>query len=149
MNVEKQKRIIDEQYFPYSNMTLEERNYYLYIIKNCRDISATRFPVDGKSKCDLVEMRLRKEANVIYMNGSLIIGEKVTECRSIDGIIYLDGKEIIVDYHITRLCVSEGIKEYTVLDEFKVLGEALKRRSMYNFDMTYSDEEEIMKGRIK
>lgn len=47
-------RILDEQDFPYENMTLDERNYYLDIIKNCKDICDTDNKADGISTCEII-----------------------------------------------------------------------------------------------
>ena len=47
--------ILDEQYFPYYNMTLEERNFYLKLLRNCKDICSTEQKVNNQDKCEIVE----------------------------------------------------------------------------------------------
>lgn len=141
--------ILDEQKFPYENMTLEERNYYINILKSCKDICDSINKVDNQSKCEIVSLNFKKEGNVINANGFLTIG---SENRCIDANIYISKKNIIVDMQITRL-LSNGTNEvYTVLDEFTVQNDKLKRFSQYNVDMKslYDEiENKEMKGRLK
>lgn len=142
--------ILDEQWFPYENMTLEERNRYLNIIKNCKDICDTDNKVDGVKNCELVELHLKKNLNKVSFNGSLTIGtDKQRENRCIEGELFLQNRNtIIVDYKIIRLNTNDDHKEYRVLDEFKIEKDIVKRRSQYNYDMI-SLYEEIEKGKIK
>lgn len=146
---ERYKRIIDEQYFPYYDMSYEERNYYLNIIRHCQDISCTIYKVDGISKCDLITMVLKKHDNVVYMNGAVQIGN---ENRYIDGVINIDSDNIYVNMSVTRLCVKDKNKEYKVEDKFYIEDGKLIRQSRYNNDAKYNyvnilDDE--MKGRLR
>ena len=125
--------ILDEQYFPYYNMTLEERNFYLKLLRNCKDICSTEQKVNNQDKCEIVEMSLKKnDENDIYAQGSLIINGEV---RCIDADIFKDDKKIFVDMHVTRLCNESSKKEYRVLDIFEIQSNKLKRTSEYNYDM--------------
>lgn len=142
--------ILDEQYFPYYNMTLEERNFYLKLLRNCKDICSTEQKVNNQDKCEIVEMSLKKnDENDIYAQGSLIINGEV---RCIDADIFKDDKKIFIDMHVTRLCNESSKKEYRVLDIFEIQSNKLKRTSEYNYDMKknineLSDEE--IKERLK
>lgn len=142
--------ILDEQYFPYYNMTLEERNFYLKLLRNCKDICSTEQKVNNQDKCEIVEMSLKKnDENDIYAQGSLIINGEV---RCIDADIFRDDKKIFIDMHVTRLCNESSKKEYRVLDIFEIQSNKLKRTSEYNYDMKknineLSDEE--IKERLK
>lgn len=141
------KKILDEQDFPYMGMTLEERNYYLNIIKNCKDIADTIHKVGNKSQCRILKLSLKKKENEISFNGFATIEH---ENRCIDGYLFLEKDSILVDMHITRLCVDDIHKEYTVLDEFKLVDDILKRKSRYNYDRhNYCDsiKDELLKGR--
>ena len=69
--------LLDEQRFPYENMTLEERNCYLNIIRNCKDICDSENKVDGVNNCKLVELHLKKKLNKVSFNVSLINKEKI------------------------------------------------------------------------
>ena len=144
-----EKNVETDKFFPYVNMTAEERNYYLNIIKNCKDICNSENKIDNQSKCELVELKLVKENRIIVFNGSVAIGK---ENRSIRGEIYLKKNQIIVDMHVTRLLANDEKKVYTVLDEFKLENDILKRRSMYNYDMKniYNEiKDEELKERIR
>lgn len=145
MEEEIKKQIIDEQYFPYINMTLEERNYYLEILNSCQDICDSKFKINNEGKCNIVEMHFKKVNDNITFNGSLNIGNKENRC--IDGTIYIETNKLIVDSHITRLGQINEFREYTVLDEFSILKNKIKRRSQYNFDMQSIYTE--MKGKTK
>lgn len=142
--------ILDEQWFPYENMTLEERNRYLNIIKNCKDICDTDNKVDGVKTCELVELHLKKNLNKVSFNGSLTIGtDKQRENRCIEGELFLQNRNtIIVDSKITRLSTNDEHKEYRVYDMFKLQNDVLKRSSVYNYDYkkTY---EEALEGKIR
>lgn len=141
---EKSKILLDEQRFPYIGMSLEERNYFLNIIRNCKDICDTRHSVDGQTKCELVQLSLKKSGSVVNADGSLSIGN---ENRTIEADIYFEKNGIIVDMLITRLCVEVEHKTYRVLDQFKLKNNKLLRTSSYNYDMksinTNVDNDEI------
>ena len=36
-----EEEIIKERYFPYEGITKEERDFYLYLLSNCKDIERT------------------------------------------------------------------------------------------------------------
>lgn len=138
--------ILDEERFPYKNMSLEERNFYLNIIRKCKDICDTENKVGNKSTCEIVELRLKKENNAVGFNGFLSIDN---ENRCIEGELFLQDKNtIMVDYKITRLSTTDEHKEYRVYDMFKLQNDVLKRSSVYNYDYkkTY---EEVVEGKIR
>lgn len=142
--------ILDEQQFPYENMSLEERNHYLNILKQCKDICDSKYEVNGEKQCQLVNMRLKKDAQQVSLNGTITIGQ--LENRCIDGYIFLEPSRIIVDMHITRLSPNKELLEYTVLDEFKLQDGKLIRNSYYNHDMKKilaEIDDELTKGMIK
>ena len=145
--------ILDEQRFPYEGMNIEQRNYYLNIIRNCKDIKDSEHKIDGESVCQILELSFKKKDSHVAINGLLSIGtDNVRENRCIEGLIFMESNNVIVDYHITRLCVGSVPTEYTVLDEFKLCDGKLMRNSFYNYDMKKIETEiddEIMKGRLK
>ena len=61
--------ILDEHKFPCENMSKEERNYYLNILRNCKDICDSNYKVNGIGKCDILQMRLVKYGNSILVEG--------------------------------------------------------------------------------
>lgn len=145
--------IIDEQYFPYVGMSLEQRNYYLNIIKNCKDVCDSENKIYNHGNGIMVAMSLKKEDAIVKFNGTLTFGpEGMHENRCIEGILYLKEKSIIVDYKITRLCVKEEPKEYRVFDEFKLENDVLKRKSLYDYNFKSICDEidnDEMKGKLK
>lgn len=141
--------LLDEKRFPCIGMSKDERNYCLNIIRNCKDICDTENKVNGISKCQIIEMHFRKENNDVRISGSLSINN---EFRTIEGYLYLEKDRILVDYKITRLCIANERKIYTVLDEFKLENDILKRRSQYNYNMKslYTEiNDETLKGRLR
>lgn len=141
--------VLDEKKFPYEGMTLDERNSYLNIINHCKDVCDSIYKVNGISKCQILEMRFKKNGNQVRINGIMSIG--TLENRCIDGFIFLEKDSIIVDALITRI-LKEGNFEYRVLDEFSIVDEKLVRKSFYNQDMQIITEEindSFMKGMIK
>lgn len=143
------KQILDEQKFPYENMSLEERNYFINILSNCKDICDSKYKVDNYSECEIVQLSLKKDGDVINANGFLCIGKNNIENRCIDANIYLNSNDILVEMQITRI-TSEDIVEYTVFDKFTIENDILKRISKYE-NNEYSDiiENEEMKGKLK
>lgn len=69
--------ILEEQNFPYINMSLDEARSIRYLIRNLPEL-------DGKA---LVSLSLVKKENKVHLNG-LIKGVKENE--SIDGTIFMD-----------------------------------------------------------
>ena len=55
------------------------------------------------------------------------------ENRCLDAKIYFKDSKIIVNMEITRLCVNDINKEYTVTDEFTYENNEVKRVSKYNY----------------
>lgn len=143
------QRLLDEKLFPHEGMSYEEMQFYLNnIIKNCKDICDTVYKVDNKSTCDVVEMKFKKNNKKIDFNGSVSIG---SEKRFVDGYIYIEKNDIVVDMHIIRLCVECENKEYRVLDQFKLYNKQLKRKSFYNYNIGSSledIEDEQVKGKL-
>ena len=147
-----EQEILNEKYYRFQDIDVNDRKYYLDIIKNCKDICDTEQEVDGCRTCQIVEMLFKKIGNRVVVNGSLTVGEKIKENRTIEADMYLDNGKVIVDMLITRLCTLDNIKKYRVLDEFSIIDNKLQRRSQYNYDMksiyTNIDNNE-MKGRLK
>lgn len=127
---ERFKRILDEQSFPYIGMSLEDRDFYLEIIKNCKDICDSENKVNGIGQGQLIEMAFKKNLIQITANGSISMG---SEYRSIEAEIYVRNKAILVDMIVTRLGVDVEHKVYKVSDEFRVKDNKLIRKSRYSY----------------
>ena len=141
-------KILDEQKFPCENMSKDERNYYLNILRNCKDICDSDNKVNSIGKCELLQTKLVKKEDFITFNGTMTI---CSESRSMSGFIFIKEDSIIVDMQVTRY-FDEGHKSYSTLDEFKLDNSKLIRRSQYNYNMDSIIEEienEEMKGKLK
>jgi len=145
--------LTDEKIFPYEKMTIQERDFYLDILKNCKDISDSDIKSGDESKCDLIYMHLVKYDDYVHANGCLSIGKiPYKENRCMDAKLYFKGNKIIVKMDITRLCVYDDKKEYSVIDEFVVENNKIKRVSKYNYKrglVSDTIENQKMKGRLK
>lgn len=146
--------LLDEKKFPYLNMSLEERNYYLNMIKCCKDIYNSNHKIGNSSTCDIIEMHLKKENDIVYFNGSLSIGDdKDTEYRCISGEIWSEKTNtVVVEMSVIRLKVKQGPEKYRVVDEFVLEDDKLFRKSYYNYEIKTIVEEidnKEMKGRLK
>ena len=135
-----EEEIILEQYFPYHNMDVEERDYYLNLLLHTKDISdsAVLISEDSKSTFEIVNMVLKKTPEFITFNGATTNGE---ENRWVDGKITLDGKPI--DYSVTDKFTFKGDKLY------RKTGYASARYFESEFD-TYSLDpvEELLKSKL-
>ena len=150
----KAKILLDEQKFPCFDMTKEERDMYLNIIYHCKDICDTENRVGTYSKCKIHEMVLRRKGNSVTFNGILSIGEdkdKTFEGRCIRGELYVDKDMILVYMNVERFKNIEQ-REYSVVDEFKLENDVLKRKTRYDYiesDIIENIKDEKMKGLIK
>ena len=140
--------VLDEQKFPCEKMSKEERNYYLNILRNCKDICNSDNKVNDTNKCEILECKLIKKEDFVTFNGSISIS---SENRSISGFIFVKEDSVIVDMQVTRY-FNEAHKSYSTLDEFKLKNNKLIRRSQYNYNMDSVIDEienEEMKGKLK
>jgi hypothetical protein len=141
-------KVLDEQRFPYENMSKEERNYYLNILQNCKDICDSENRVNNIGKCEILQTKLVKKEEFITFNGTMTISN---ENRSMSGFIFTKEDSVIVDMQVTRY-FDDGHKSYSTLDEFKLENDKLIRRSQYNYNMVSVIDEienEEMKGKLK
>ena len=151
-----EQRYKDAKYdhsFTAENITSKEREYYLNILKHCKDISDNDQKINGIGKCNILKILLTKKDGKINANGVLSIGIYPNiEYRTIDADIYIEDKKIIVDMLITRVMSNDNNKEYRVFDLFKIEKDKLIRKSEYNYNL-YSTkdniDDETMKGRLR
>jgi len=124
--------ILLENNFPYENMTIEERNRCLDILRHTKEISESEFLFNSnsESKYDIIFMNLYKEDGVHKFNGA--VGNN-SENRYIDGHIAFVGETIYVKTNITRLheLLSDDEKDITVFDVFVRKEDTLIRRTSY------------------
>lgn len=148
----KAKILLDEQKFPCFDMPKEERNMYLNIIRNCKDICNTENKVGIFNKCKIIQMVLRKKGSAVTFNGVLSIGEdNKFENRCVNGELYVDNNMILVYMNVERF-KNIGQREYSVVDEFKLENNILTRKTRYDYiktDIIEEVKDEKMKGLIK
>lgn len=149
---ENEKNTIYERGVSNIGITRNERDTYLNLIKNCKDIADSEHKIDGEGNCEIIKMYFEKKNGEITINGILSIGSKTKEKRCIDGYIYVEENSLLVDMHIVRVCADTLFDEYCVVDEFKKVNGTLIRESYYDYDMkkikTKIKNEEI-EGKIK
>lgn len=154
-----EEEILLEQYFPYQNMELEERDYYLNLLLNTKDISDSDIlkNEDSKSSFEIVTMSLKKTPEFITFNGAIANEE---ETRMVDGIIIKKGNSYAVISNVYRLneLLEEDEKDYSITDKFTFKGNKLYRKSAYasgryfeaEFDaFTLDDVENLKRTKIE
>ena len=148
----KTKILLDEQKFPYFDMSKEERDSYLNVISHCKDIYETENKLGSSSKCKMHKMVLRKQGSAVTFNGILSLGEdKIYENRCIRGELYVDKDMILVYMNVERLGNVEP-KMYSVADKFKLQNDILIRKTKYDYinkDIIEEVKDEKVKGLIK
>ena len=153
-----EENIIFEQYFQYKNLTSEEGDYYLDILRHIKDIcdSDIRVSSEGSSIFDMVFMSIIKESNgKVTFNGAVSNGE---ENKCIDGLIEKIKNKTYVMTEVYRLHPSlDGEeKKYSTVDYFSFSSNSVKRKSCYSnnrksevtlkpFDMNSLEEYKISK----
>lgn len=143
MKREKLEEIELEQNFPAENMTANERDFYIDLLSNCKDIKA---PVNIKSlNSKIVELHLNKKAKEVYFNGSVhydLIDSYENRC--INGMIFKHKGNFYVDMQVTRLVQICDRKIYSTTDEFIVKdGTIVSCIGYYNYEMPKKYSEEI------
>ena len=129
-----EENIIFEQYFQYKNLTPEEGDYYLDILRHIKDIcdSDIRVSSEGSSIFDIVFMSIIKESNGrVTFNGAVSNGE---ENKCIDGLIEKIKNKTYVMTEVYRLhpSLEDEEKMYSTVDYFSFSPNSVKRKSYYS-----------------
>lgn len=143
MKKEKLEEIKLEQDFPAENMTANERDFYINLLLNCKDIKS---PVNIKAlRSQIVELHLNKKGKEIYFNGSVHY-ELINACenRCISGMIFKHKGNFYVDMLVTRLVSDCPRKTYSTCDEFIVDdNKIVSCVGYYNHEISKKYSEEI------
>ncbi|NLC48011.1 MAG: hypothetical protein GX758_01445 [Tenericutes bacterium] len=128
-----EENIIFEQYFQYKNLTSEEGDYYLDILRHIKDIcdSDIRVSSEGSSVFDIVFMSIIKESNgKVTFNGAVSNGE---ENKCVDGLIEKIKNKTYVMTEVYRLhpSLEDEEKIYSTVDYFSFTSNKVNRRSEY------------------
>ena len=124
--------ILLEQYFPYKNMTIEERNYCINLILHTKDVDESEVSLNKNSYCnfDLLFLHLSKESNYIRFDGATYNDD---ENRMIYGDIVRVGNKIFIKTNVYRCNdVLYDNNEYSVVDEFVFKNGKILRKTRYN-----------------
>ena len=101
-----------ELYFRYQNLSKEEGDFYLDVLRRCKEVSDSEYGNGGAF--DIVEMLIAQDEQGVIFNGSMSNG---TENRFIHGSIANKLVKTYVDLNVERLCdVPE--REFNVLEVF-------------------------------
>ena len=126
--------ILLEEYFPYSNMNINERSFYINLLLNTKDICDSEVSINSKSSCeyDLLYLNLKKNQNQFVSFDGVIAND--SENRMINGQIVRSGNKFIVVTNVYRCndCINEENKEYTVIDEFVSKSDRIIRKTRYD-----------------
>ncbi len=117
--------LVYESYFRYQNLSKEEGDFYLDVLRRCKEVSASEYGPNGNY--DIVEMLIAKDEQGIIFNGTMSNG---SENRFIHGCIGNRLVKTYVDLNVERLCdVPE--REFNVLEVFNFKHGEVKRDTYY------------------
>lgn len=150
-NEERVNIIFEHNRIASENMTEEERNIYIKVLENCKDICDTENKIGNVGKGEIIKGRLRKEDDKVYFSAFVTyydLESEIRENRCVDGIIYLDNDRLLVDMHVERLCIKDEHKTYMVLDKFYLENDRTVRESSYNYEVkdNYKNDVDIKLG---
>ena len=138
------EEILKEEYFRSINMSIEERDFILELLSNCKDIKNSKY---SETSGKIVELSMKKETdNLINLSGSVAYDN---ENRTLQGTVMYYKDNIIFRNKMTRLCYEGEDKEYFVLDTFSPTDIGYDVVSYYSNDKTEYKNELNMKGKVK
>ena len=132
-----------EQLFSYKNMNKNERDFYINLILNSKELTESEYNYNKNSSpiYDLVFLALENKGNYAVFYGAVSNGE---ENKVIEGSIVKKGKRFFVINNFYRLFElineEEDVKEYNVVDEFAFNSKRLKRKTMYGDKKLYETD---------
>ena len=136
--------IIFEQYFPYRNLSKEERNFLINLILNCKDVNDSEIIINDKCEhmYDLNYLNLVKDNNVIRYEA---IVSNSSENRLLNGFIKKHNNKYIVVTNVYRCSdvIDEDDKEYKIIDEFVYKNDKIYRRSRYQDGRYFESEVDL------
>ena len=140
-------QILSEEFFPYMDMTIEERNFYLNLLLHTKEISDSQNNVSNNSNTsyDIEYLNLvyilgkkNKENSLIKFEGTITNKD---ENRIIRGRIFKNKNTFTVKTYFYRTSgyIEEDDSDYLVIDEFNISKDKTTRISMYE-DKTFEEE---------
>jgi hypothetical protein len=140
------EEILIEQYFPYMNMEKEQRDFYINLLLNSKEVTDSEFNLNSYSspQYDLVFISLKNDGKLIRFDGAISNGE---ENKLIEGAIIRRGNKYFVFSNLFRLfeLVHDDKKEYDVIDEFRFKDGGVLRKTTYS-DKRYFESTVTLKS---
>ena len=119
--------LIYEMYFRYKNMSKEDGDFYLDVLRHSKEITDSAYGY--KPQYDIVEMSLMSTENGIRFNGSITNG---MENRYITGTMISRLNKTFVDISVERLLGDITNREYNAVEVFKFKRDEVERRTCYS-----------------
>ena len=119
--------LIYEMYFRYKNMSKEDGDFYLDVLRHSKEITDSAYGY--KPQYDIVEMSLMSTENGIRFNGSITNG---MENRYITGTMISRLNKTFFDINVERLLGDIPNREYNAVEVFKFKRDEVERRTCYS-----------------
>ena len=134
--------ILLEQNFSYKNMSMEERNFYINMMMNTKDVCDSEIFITNHDLpyYDLFILNLNKEEDIVSFDG--VVNNEYTT-KLINGTIEKRNNKYLVKtnvYIYNDYVFEPDKKEYGVYDEFIFKDNKILRRSRYEDDTFYESE---------
>lgn len=124
--------IILEQYFPYKNMTIEERNFFINLFINSKDVSDSEVRINKNSdkSYKVNYLGLNKEKNIIRFEA---IVSNSSENRMISGFFKGFGNKMTLVSSVYRCSdvLDDDDKDYKIIEDFVFEDDKVFRKSRY------------------
>lgn len=116
-----QRTCLLEQYFRFEGIPKKKQTRIIDILGYCKELRNTAYPLKGSDvrELELVEMSVRKEKDIFYINGSLHLEDNDNfENRVFEAYILEEDDKITVYLDVTRLCVEDEPKMIRTSETF-------------------------------
>ena len=141
--MDNEDEILIEQYFPYRNMTIDERNLCINLLLNTKDICDSEISINEHSSSiyDILFMNLSKtEEGAIRFDGATYNDD---ENMLISWFFVRSNNKYYVRTDVFRFndVLQEEDKEYSITDEFIFKNGKVYRRSRYTDSCEFFESE--------
>ena len=127
-----------EEYFQYTNMSIDARNICLYILSKSKELDGSVNAANKFKKFDLVNMSLKRNGGVIKFNGFASNGE---ENKFLEGKIKKVDNCFALETNVYRLYeyLDDDERDYYYSELFSPTKDGLNRVTIYNDGTMYKD----------
>lgn len=117
---------LDEEYFPYENMSIEERNFIMMLLYNTKEL-------EDNSDMRIIQCIFKKLENGMYKANGMIAA-KISENRAFDAYINLEKNNVSIKSNIVKLLSADRNKEFIEYTNFKKINNTTyKRQTKYSY----------------